>query len=210
MSKESGARFIERLFPGLRPHFIKTADDEDVCQIVLCDMLGKWNTLHIHTDEEFTQTFSRFFGTRKWIERGRRVRQLTSGTYWLRHAGGIPIKYLGHRIGNKYGHGRSHETDLAIPSAPSLTTQYNPWCNNRIEALEWIAQLPTPLYKRLLTLYYIEGYTLSEIEALLNWPRDRAGIVIKEGVAYLQHIRKCELEEEGRSANVGPTLTTSL
>ena len=200
--------YIERLFPALRPKYIRTEEDEDICQIVLCDMVRKWERLCVTTDEEFIDIFSRFYGTRKWIERGRRARQLVSGTYWLTHPGGIPTRYLGYN--KQHGHGRTLEFDLAIPSTTSLTTQYTPWSSDRIEALEWIERLPTPLYRRLFFLYFIEGYTLSEIGKLLNWPRERVGLVIKEGVVCLQVLYKQDCEEEGRSANVGPTLQLGI
>lgn len=205
MSQEDGARFVERLFPQLRPRYVHHEDDEDVCQIVLWDMLKKWDSLNIMTDQEFTSTFSRFYGMRQWIERTRRARQLVSGTYWLHRPGGIPSKYLGYQS-QRQAHttGKTLECDLAIPSTASLTTQYNPWCSHRTEALEWIARLPTPLYRRILTLYYIEGYTLPEVGAILGWHRDKVGVIIKEGVALLRATYKAELEE-GRSLSGGPT-----
>lgn len=198
MAKEDGVRFIERLFPGLRPRYVHHEDDEDICQVVLCDMLRKWDSLAITTDSQFANTFSRFYGTRKWINRGRRARQMASGTYWMTHPGGIPTRYLGHE--GKHGK-RVLDGDLAISSTASLTTQYNPWCSHRTEALEWIAQLPTPLYRRVLTLYFIEGYTLSETGALLGWHKDKVAAIVKEGVTYLQAVHKQELEE-GRNVSV--------
>lgn len=194
---------IERLYPLLRPRFVHEADDEDLCQVVLCDMLRKADTLQVTTDAAFTDTFSRFYGTRKWIDRGRRARQLSSGTYYMTHPGGIPHKYTQRIMIN--GRVTRSETDLAIPSTASLTTEYNPWDGHRTNALEWIDQLPTPLARKVMTLYYIEGYTLSEVGVIMHWHRDTVGAYLKEGVAFLKAMRQCDMEE-GRNVSVGPTL----
>jgi DNA-directed RNA polymerase specialized sigma24 family protein len=203
LGKEEGVRYIERLFPGIRPRYVHQADDEDICQIVLCDILKKWDTLGITNDKEFTYTFHRFYGTSKWVQRSRKARALAGGTYWMSHAGGIPAQHRDDGQGPKGVRLRS--VDPVIESNPSMTTAYNPWVNHRVEALEWISYLPTPLYRRIFTLHFIEGYSQSEVGALIGSYRERVGIIINEGIQLLKATHKAQ-QEEGRNVSVAPTL----
>ena len=188
MGKEEGVRYIERLFPDLRRKYVHKADDEETCQTVLCDLLKRWDTLEVTSDKEFTHHFHRFYGKAKWVERSRRARSLVGGRYWLTHAGGVPAKEEEHGKSNPYG----------------TTTEYNPWNNDRVHAMEWIGYLPTPLYRKIFTLYYIEGYSHAEVGAMVGSYREQISLIIREGVQLLKAINQ-QQQEEGRNVTVAPT-----
>lgn len=200
------AHYIERLFPQLRKQYVKHADDEDICQYVLFDLLKKWEQLNITSDEQFTNMFARFFYTSKWVERAHRARSLSRGSYWLRHAGGIPLAYYEH-AGNQSSRWGTLLEEPRITNPHGVTTEYDPWNSNRVDALEWIEQLPTPLYRKIFTHYYIEGYTQSEIGAMIGSYRERVNLILQEGVILLQQARLVQLTEEGRNVSGAPTHT---
>lgn len=185
MAHEEATRFIERLLPGLRKRHVRYDSDEDICQHTLFDMLKKWDTLEITTDAKFANVFSRFYHTLKWVERAHRARSLSRGTYWLTHAGGMP-----------------DEARMEMQSS----VQYNPWKHNRIEALEFIELLPTPLYRKSFYLYFIEGYTQSEAAVMVGTTRELFIGIIREGIAFLK-AKQQMANLEGRNVSEAPTLT---
>ena len=205
MPHTEATQYIERLFPSLRKKYVRTEDDEDLCQLVLFDLLKKWPVLQITDDKGFNNVFARFYFTSKWVERSRRARSLASGTYWLSHAGGIPdCYYEGVDTLNKNKQG-AHRAEPVLSNPFGVTTEYNPWNNNRVDAAEWIACLPTPLYRKVFTLYYIEGYTQSEVGVMVDSYRERVNVILQEGVVLLQKIHAAQAHEEGRTVREAPT-----
>lgn len=188
MAHEDAIAYITRLLPVMREKYLLVDSDEDLCQQALLDMLKKWDTLGITNDDQFTIVFKSFYSTLKWVERSRYARGVSRGTYWHAHAGGIP-SFLEYR------------TTRLLADDPFA---YNPWVHPRLEALEFIELLPTPVLRKAFYLYYIEGYTLEETATLMHRDRGTVSSILSKGLALLQ-AAQAVLNAEGRSQSEGPT-----
>jgi predicted DNA-binding protein YlxM (UPF0122 family) len=166
MTQEQLEDYVTRLFPEIQKKYIASDVEDELAQRAIIDIYTKHKQLVISSDKAFISLFVSYYRLWQVRKRGIIKRGLQYGDYLHEFMGYVGVS-----------------ADVKQDDSDKL---HNPWNTIHTQALEYIELIGSQWIRKVFYLYYIEGYTITEVADLYNVPHFRVELALKRGIEQIK------------------------